>query len=255
MLFISGAATEPEAFQAFLGFNLVIEMLFISGARRCRVRCGLRSFNLVIEMLFISGSARPQWTDWLRLVSISSSRCFSFQDACHRYHTAVPDGFNLVIEMLFISGHTRRRVPRRKQVGFNLVIEMLFISGAPISLVNAIKTCFNLAIEMLFISGDIMLIIAHETGWSVSISQSRCFSYQDTVRLQPSRPREGGFQSRNREAFHIRVAEQQLAVLETVRVSISQSRCFSFQVTRRRQMTLVTIPLFQSRNRDAFHFR
>ena len=97
-------------------FNLGIEMLFISRAKRRYHLCYispypfmLSSFNLGIEMLFISRMAiatvRFKTASGIR-VSISESRCFSFQDICD----AAPYpaslfylSFNLGIEMLFIS--------------------------------------------------------------------------------------------------------------------------------------------------------
>ena len=61
-------------------FNLVIEMLFISGHNAKRLDALRVSFNLAIEMLFISGLDNlPAAWEWIK-VSISQSRGFSFQD-------------------------------------------------------------------------------------------------------------------------------------------------------------------------------
>ena len=114
-------------------------------------------------------------------------------------------------------------------------------------------SCFNLAIEMLFISGDKDAWIPVDT-LHVSISQSRCFSFQveehpisinsvvsfnlaiemlfisGLMILKIYNPQETvKFQSRNRDAFHFRSSAGYLK---------SESQCE-----------------FQSRNRDAFHFR
>ena len=87
---------------------------------------------------------------------------------------------------------------------FNLAIEMLIISGS-----GAVGTgesrllvCFNLAIEMLIISGSI----------------------RGTYNVNPIM-----FQSRNRDAYHFR-ARDAVTTGRIVGVSISQSRCLSFQV-------------------------
>ena len=87
--------------------------------------------------------------------------------------------------------------------------------------------CFNLAIEMLFISG-LERLKAIAALIEVSISQSRCFSFQVMI-LRSFRK-------------------------ASMNVSISQSRCFSFQEGEC-DATSHRASLFQSRNRDAFHFR
>ena len=79
MLFISGSGAVHSDGYFYYGFNLAIEMLFISGARGGDEHLSNLRFNLAIEMLFISGTPA---------VSI----------------TAGDGGFNLAIEMLFISG-------------------------------------------------------------------------------------------------------------------------------------------------------
>ena len=87
----------------------------------------------------------------------------------------------------------------------------------------------------------------------VSISQSRCLSFQG-IFGRVSRAHDT-FQSRNRDACHFRPAVDVL-IVRIKSVSISQSRCLSFQVPdvllRGESPALVE---FQSRNRDACHFR
>ena len=66
----------------FTCFNLGIEMLFVSSMwRNKRTGATTESFNLGIEMLFVSRQLIYYWSfsehQW---VSISESRCFSFQD-------------------------------------------------------------------------------------------------------------------------------------------------------------------------------
>ena len=78
MLFISGHIASLEGSDSLPSFNLVIEMLFISGGRKKLLKRVNPRFNLVIEMLFISGEAEA-WARREHEVSISSSRCFSFQ--------------------------------------------------------------------------------------------------------------------------------------------------------------------------------
>ena len=155
-------------------------MLFISGSGYSPHQRRVSSFNLAIEMLFISGSrTSPPSRITTVTVSISQSRCFSFQarQCCCSATTA--DSFNLAIEMLFISGertpvyqlklnefqsrnrdafHFRTYAENtsiRKTRRFNLAIEMLFISGQHlVESAPAPFGRFNLAIEMLFISGS-----------------------------------------------------------------------------------------------------
>ena len=108
---------------------------------------------------------------------------------------------------------------------FNLAIEMLVISGHPPPVQPHQNPRFNLAIEMLVISG--CLFHPGRGAVSVSISQSRCLSFQETE--TGMRPLEHlRFQSRNRDACHFRAKESRLG-----------GRAY----------------VFQSRNRDACHFR
>ena len=87
---------------------------------------------------------------------------------------------------------------------------------------------FNLGIEMLFVSSCMAarrLLVALR---QVSISESRCFSFQ-----------ENGVARGIRGLTH---------------VSISESRCFSFQAPPYDPPTSIACS-FQSRNRDAFRFK
>ena len=130
--------------------------------------------------------------------------------------------------MLIISGFSERIIWHAGMSRFNLAIEMLIISG------EAQISCwlrymrFNLAIEMLIISG------------------------QRIAGLPPSR--QFAFQSRNRDAYHFRLAVQCSQPKSKQVVSISQSRCLSFQV-RLAAASSSRHFWFQSRNRDAYHFR
>ena len=75
------------------------------GTRRSDGKPGLQSsFNLGIEMLFVSSSVA--WHDPRgsgRQVSISESRCFSFQAAKTPPPAHGTESFNIGIEMLFVS--------------------------------------------------------------------------------------------------------------------------------------------------------
>ena len=85
--------------------------------------------------------------------------------------------------------------------------------------------CFNLAIEMLVISGA-QWAAELQAVMAVSISQSRCLSFQ---------------------------VNGLTVYVPRMLVSISQSRCLSFQ-DKKQQMSNKS-ERFQSRNRDACHFR
>ena len=191
-----------------MGFNLVIERLFISGA--AALAGGYRVDEVSISQSrgfsFQARNARKE-EQCTNLVSISQSRCFSYQDlypqavdiyptlwfqsrnrdAFHIRGPARPRAspflrFNLAIEMLFISGTLFSTYRIGSTNRFNLAIEMLFISGEyAINTRSEQHCCFNLAIEMLFISG-FPLPLTLPAFISVSISQSRCFSYQVRAR-------------------------------------------------------------------------
>ena len=196
-----------EAFLLWLqvSFNLAIEMLFISGKQQAILRAGFpfqsrnrdafhfrarlnppalarRSpcFNLAIEMLFISGQI-----SWLRQavpihVSISQSRCFSFQ----------------VIKTSENRGEKCLKFQSRNRDAFHFRHETLR------------GTCAAL---MRF--------------------QSRNRDAFHFRSHSPSRPHSPSlFQSRNRDAFHFRTGLPTVFFALGTIVSISQSRCFSFQV-------------------------
>ena len=86
---------------------------------------------------------------------------------------------------------------------------------------------FNLGIEMLFVSSELEKLV-------------------DDGLIQ--------FQSRNRDAFRFKAKWIEEKYLSLALVSISESRCFSFQVCSCCVIIRLTY-LFQSRNRDAFRFK
>ena len=63
-------------------------------------------FNLAIEMLIISGGRNANRCTKQTHVSISQSRCLSFQERYPRARADTLNRFNLAIEMLIISGNT-----------------------------------------------------------------------------------------------------------------------------------------------------
>ena len=116
---------------------------------------------------------------------------------------------------------------RKCQACFNLAIEMLVISGENGGGEPLCRfLCFNLAIEMLIISGskDSLLYLL-SNGFNLAIEMLVISGHRLFAR--------GGRQGV---------------------VSISQSRCLSFQVGRQSCLPLLS-DMFQSRNRDACHFR
>ena len=127
-----------------------------------------------------------------------------------------------------MSDTSRPRATKAPYPRFNLAIERLFMSGMHASPQTArTSSCFNLAIERLFMSGATEPTPYPLIRATVSISQSRCLSFQVTARVSRRFSR-SAFQSRHRDAFHFRSA-----------------------VSAR----LVSSSMFQSRNRDACHFR
>ena len=114
---------------------------------------------------------------------------------------------------------------------FNLGIEMLFVSSLLFGNGSQSSYCFNLGIEMLFVSR--MTIIRDGPLWyfanPVSISESRCFSFQVLPLKDCTEPPSCMFQSRNRDAFRFKDNCRGRTGSIFI-VSISESRCFSFQV-------------------------
>ena len=161
-------------------------------------------------------------------VSISQSRCCSCQGGKPSISGDRNGRFNLAIEMLFMSGTYNGRVATYEIQGFqsrNRDAFQFMCRGNP-------RT--------------------HRLLFSVSISQSRCFSFQVMLqqllghqRIQfQSRNREAFqfrlseliesgertvFQSRNRDAFQFRPRNPPRNPISPLYVSISQSRCFSVQ--------------------------
>ena len=203
MLFISGDGDINVALADGYGFNLAIEMLFISGATDLfawryngvvsisQSRCF--SFQVSRQLVSLASA---------RIVSISQSRCFSFQD---KPELRLAD-FSFVFQS-------------RNRDAFH------FRTGGTSDSRGCGYDSFNLAIEMLFISGKPPA--SARVTRNVSISQSRCFSFQGCANVHgcllppgfnlviemlfisgaaPATPgvRGAEFQSRNRDAFHFR---------------------------------------------------
>ena len=166
-------------------------------------------------MLFVSSKRDRTYLQnaYQDLVSISESRCFSFQatPAAIAGPVTYCHSFNLGIEMLFVSSESNVSELRG-----------LLLLGS-----------FNLGIEMLFVSRQYRTFHLIMGILKVSISESRCFSFQ--VKL---------------DACNVGEMRQR------GRVSISESRCFSFQVkSGKTTVWHDNHSLFQSRNRDAFRFK
>ena len=79
MLFVSRYQIHHHHDLTVFCFNLGIEMLFVSSPAIYRTQTPWLCFNLGIEMLFVSSCHREVPTVPLYCVSISESRCFSFQ--------------------------------------------------------------------------------------------------------------------------------------------------------------------------------
>ena len=132
--------------------------------------------------------------------------------------------------MLFMSGMKQDLLPVDFR-SFNLAIEMLFMSGqGDCGADGFTHSCFNLAIEMLFMSGQ----------------QGRLTFDADIL-----------FQSRNRDAFHVRKPGFYLAGEINHDILFQSRNRDAFHVRSRRQSDVprVSTSVFQSRNRDAFHVR
>ena len=108
---------------------------------------------------------------------------------------------------------SKRSTARQPSSSFNLAIEMLIISGHREPQTIFCWNSFNLAIEMLIISGQ-------------TFGQS-------------SRAAHPEFQSRNRDAYHFRAMSLRVGNRRGM-VSISQSRCLSFQEELLREAGWIT---------------
>ena len=144
--------------------------------------------------------------------------------------------------------------PHAERLRFNLAIEMLFISGRRELLCPyAVMQCFNLAIEMLFISGKKRSIVVTEN--ETFQSRNRDAFHIRLASRETSDAHVPTFQSRNRDAFHIRMSG--LAMTKTMTTAGFQSRnrdAFHIRATPP-VMSRCAFSKFQSRNRDAFHIR
>ena len=201
-------------------------------------------------MLVISGQLIINRKARRLIVSISQSRCLSFQVSSAPRGALSCSCFNLAIEMLVISG-TDGTAHRRLQPCFNLAIEMLVISGEEAGLVTRQLFSFNLAIEMLVISGyaDDAAGIYPKACFNLAIEMLVISGPRCELRVRRSR-------SFNLAIEMLVISGSRRRVVEataTHRVSISQSRCLSFQVKRLNEWGAAN--WFQSRNRDACHFR
>ena len=113
-------------------FNLVIEMLFISGPLGARAMppCLLMPFQSRNRDAFhFRGTLSEICLAEITVFQSRNRDAFHFRVEVRGRGTVNVDGFNLVIEMLFISGSSCPSLLKIVVSGFNLVIEMLFISG------------------------------------------------------------------------------------------------------------------------------
>ena len=180
-------------------------------------------------MLVISGSKSHSPADSAHYVSISQSRCLSFQvrEPQHRRQPPLFQSRNRDA-CHFRIRHLYRHLYRHHKVSISQSRCLSFQVKVYRELIETLRHRFNLAIEMLVISGKRHKVAAAETE-DVSISQSRCLSFQE-ITCMP-------------------------VWFAIVRVSISQSRCLSFQGLPCPWPLPRATLTFQSRNRDAYHFR
>ena len=237
-------------------FNLAIEMLFISGWQPTPSNAVVNIFQSRNRDAFHFRSRKrvgrlaPEWNFQSRNRDafhfrtfrwwLGAARPMGFQsrnrDAFHFRYALYPAGKVCIISFQSRNRdafHFRRRRIRHAQDAyfdaFNLAIEMLFISGhvttpqgaqVPILLSISQSRCFSF-------QGFLPRLRMHSV-LTLSISQSRCFSFQ-AKSYRPETVIPTNFQSRNRDAFHFRCGGDHAGDNGKIRLSISQSRCFSFQ--------------------------
>ena len=209
-------------------------------------------------MLFVSSEATPGEGSVFTLVSISESRCFSFQG-----------------RVSFFQSSSLALFQSRNRDAFHFKLNGAIRYDHPFLLFQSRnRDAFHFKRDS--VPGDDKVVF-------VSISESRCFSFQaypDPRRYGVTRP--VSISESRCFSFQVQVQLPRMTMLTTscfnlgiemlfisrinvnpfqfflVIVSISESRCFSFQVPRYSQMLEMQIPLallFQSRNRDAFRFK
>ena len=185
-------------------------------------------------------------------------------------------GFNLAIEMLVISGGgtpvypgisklfqsrnrdachfrlSRDKPPTGELFSFNLAIEMLVISGHPRPRTHPAKDCFNLAIEMLVISGQ-----ARRDRKS---SFWKCFNLAIEMLVISG---QSGI-ARDLLTLGFNLAIEMLVISGRGEFRRRFGDIGQFQSRNRDachfrrcrgNITAMSVDLFQSRNRDACHFR
>ena len=156
-------------------------MLFISSLMRATSRMSPSlSFNLGIEMLFISSFVNRRTDRLYPIVSISESRCFSFQVQCFvRYAIGISVSIS----------ESRCFSFQGRAFAFPMPLIPVSISESRCFSFQEAKCSnsathnnrrFNLGIEMLFISRN-RCELRCSADSAVSISESRCFSFQDFV--------------------------------------------------------------------------
>ena len=113
-------------------------------------------------------------------VSISESRCFSFQGPAERFLWNGYQGkFQSRNRDAFRFKRHCKSWLKSDLTRFNLGIEMLFVSREHRSPAPQCRQhSFNLGIEMLFVSSSCRAVGYYKSNLKVSISESRCFSFQ-----------------------------------------------------------------------------
>ena len=129
------------------------------------------------------------------MLFISGIRSEPYSKKLPKFQSRNRDAFHFRVGAPFVLGVSPSSFQSRNRDAFH------FRSATKSSTWNPFG--FNLAIEMLFISGKILRRDRH--------SKTHLF------------------QSRNRDAFHFRVPPSAAGTAASSYVSISQSRCFSFQ--------------------------
>ena len=228
-------------------------------------------------MLVISGLTRAAARVSSRLVSISQSRCLSFQVEFNRFPVVpvitvsisqsrclsfqgIPNRFS-EFRFLFVSISQSRCLSFQESVAVAMAQHLhvsisqsrcLSFQGRERPCHRETGRCFNLAIEMLVISGRHNRKSDESTDTFQSRNRDACHFRQHYRRHESAAP------------FRFNLAIEMLVISGDAAeqtfcqrhdyVSISQSRCLSFQGRCEDTMPR-TVIRFQSRNRDACHFR
>ena len=108
---------------------------------------------------------------------------------------------------------------------------------------------------MLFVSSQWRTHRYKPSRHAVSISESRCFSFQVKSTLFLILTKQCRFQSRNRDAFRFKFSHNMTTARHHPMFQSRNRDAFRFKMRINESPSVPIAEMFQSRNRDAFRFK